>query len=74
MSRGNLLCWVFFIDVLETSKYHCVCVCCAKHAFKYMIMCNSNFDHNYLINKIFQPANDYVPLISNTLYILYIIL
>ena len=29
-----------------------VCVV-PKHALKYMIMCNSNFDHNYLKTKYF---------------------
>ena len=32
------------IDALDTSKCHCVCVLCPS---KCMIMCKSNFDHNY---------------------------
>ena len=40
------------IEVLDTSKYHCACVV-PKQALKYMIMCNSNFDHDYLKTRYF---------------------
>ena len=43
------------IDVLDTSNYHCACVV-PKHALKYMIMCNSNFDHNYLKTRYFKTG------------------
>ena len=45
------------IKVLDTSTYHCACVCVVpKHALKFMIMCNSNLDHNYLKTRYFNMS------------------
>ena len=43
-----------------------------KHALKCMIMCNSNFDHNYLKTRYFNLPNDYILFISDTNYVFYI--
>ena len=60
------------IEVLDTPKYHFACVCCAQHALKYMVMCNSNFDHNYLKARYFNMPTIIFILISNTNYKFYI--
>ena len=60
------------IDVLDTSKYT-VCVCVVlKHALKYMIMCNSNFDHNYLKTRYFNlPSIIFYLFLTQIIYFIY---
>ena len=61
----------FLIDVLDTSKYHCVYVV-PKHALKCMIMCNSHFDHNYLKKDISTcPTIIFYLFLTQIIYIIY---
>ena len=68
--EGEIYCAGGLIDVLDTSKYQCMCAV-HNHALKYMITCNSNFDHNYLKTRYFNlPTIIFYLFLTQIIYII----